>query len=638
MLGLASAWRNSGQYEKGSKLLSAALQKQPNDPALRVEYARNLLYQRQYAAAKDQYQQVLRWYPNNIDALIGLGKTYSWQGNQQLALEQYQKALVADPGNYDALVAQGFSLIWSGRQSEAVPMLERANSRHPEVAEVREALKRLNVVNIFTGDVSAGPPEWPIQGPSTSVSTRRGPEKGRGNTNSAWNPPSPEPANTTPEATGKSQPTISPPPASNSQPGRSILWVVGMGLTVLVVVFVVAAFFLFFLPTMRNKNQAKTAIDARLAQTKPEPSPVEQWARLEEFSRPERVVREPKSYRPLPPKAPTAPLPLSELLPPPPKPTEPEAGPVEPVATEKVMAVPAETSTSTPAQVLAEPDAGQPVPGVVEDHGAPAPRAPRRRRGTAASPDRPWWRDLSNPDLIKSVNQAEPEVAPAAAPELPPRPASPFLDVPDEVVLPSDAPNPLIPASEKPAPPEEPPPARPFTVVLSRALERAGDGQLEEPPEPIKPEEAKEAEYTPNGNGGGKRGSVSPHTLMHNVARELKDANVVIVGCGVMVTHYRAILKAAGADVRTFTFWDLAMSSMRKRRADVLLIDGDALDGFTPAQMYTSSQVERYMYGSILVGVSSEEDRSTLPEDVILAHSLSDDDLRNRFVESLQPW
>jgi hypothetical protein len=42
------------------------------------------------------------------------------------------------------------------------------------------------------------------------------------------------------------------------------------------------------------------------------------------------------------------------------------------------------------------------------------------------------------------------------------------------------------------------------------------------------------------------------------------------------------------------------------------------------------------MYGSILVGISSEEDRSTLPEDVILAHSLTDDDLRSRFVESLQ--
>jgi hypothetical protein len=194
-----------------------------------------------------------------------------------------------------------------------------------------------------------------------------------------------------------------------------------------------------------------------------------------------------------------------------------------------------------------------------------------------------------------------------------------------------------MPASEKPAQPEEPPPARPFTVVLSRALERAGDGQLEEPPEPIKPAEM-EPDTPANGNGSGASHRPASGRRAHvpEASRELKDANVVIVGCGVMVTHYRAILKAAGADVRTFTFWDLAMSSMRKRRADVLLIDGDALDGFTPSQMYTSSQVERYMYGSVLVGISTDEDRSTLPEEVILAHSLTDEDLRNRFVESLQ--
>lgn len=638
VLGLASALRNSGQYDAGATLLSAALGKQPNDPELRVEYARNLLYQRQYAAAKDQYQQVLKWYPNNAGALIGLGKAYSWQGNQQLALEQYQKALVADPGNYDALVGQGFSLIWSGRPSEAVPMLERANSRHPEVAEVRDALKRLKVANIFEGNVSAGAPEWPIQEPS--ISTKRTADKGRENASSAWNAPSSQPPAVVPDAAGKSQPTSAPAPANKLQPAHSMLWVVGMGLTVLVAVFLVAAFFLFFVPTMRNKKEGKTAVEARLTAPKPEPNPAEQWARLEEFSRPERVIREPKSYRPLPPKAPAAPLPISELLPPPPPvanpEVEPEAEPVIPVVTESALSTPAPSPVAAPAPILRAAEVSQPAAEVAEESGGSGPRTPRRRRATAANSDRPWWRDLSNPDLIKSVQGQAAETIPAPAlPAAASKPPSPFLDIPEDVVLPANAPNPLMPASEKPAPPEEPPPARPFTVVLSRALERAGDGQFEEPPEPIKPEEL-EAENPPNGNGSRTSRPALAALRSDPVSRELKDANVVIVGCGVMVMHYRAILKTAGADVRTFTFWDLAMSSMRKRRADVLLVDGDALDGFTPAQMYTSSQVERYMYGSILVGISSEEDRSTLPEEVILAHSLTDEDLRNRFVESLQ--
>ena len=115
----------------------------------------------------------------------------------------------------------------------------------------------------------------------------------------------------------------------------------------------------------------------------------------------------------------------------------------------------------------------------------------------------------------------------------------------------------------------------------------------------------------------------------------VQGSTAVIVGCGVMVGHYRALLRGAGIDVRLFTFWDLAMTSMRKRRADILIIDGDALDGFTSKQMYTSAQVEKYMFGVLLVGVASDDDRSALPEEVVLPHSLSDDDIRARLVDSL---
>ncbi|MDT8070447.1 MAG: tetratricopeptide repeat protein [Terriglobia bacterium] len=629
VLGMAAALRDLGQYGEGSRLLSAALQQNPNDPELRVEYARNLLYQRQYAAAKDQYRMVLRWYPDNTDALIGLGKVYSWQGNQQLALEQYQKALVVDPGNYDALVGQGFSLIWSDRKSEALPMLERANSRHPEVAEVRDALKRLGAVNIFTGDVSAGAPEWPILAPTI----KRTNDKSRGNTTTAWNPPLPL-VDEASESAKKPQASSPAPTNGNSQPGHSNLWVIGMGLAVLVSVFVVAAFFLFFLPTVRNKKEGKTVVAARLAEATPAPNPVEQWARLEEFSRPPRVEKPARSYRPVEPasKMQAEPLPLSELLPAP-KPSEPEVETEPQAAPAQAMTAAVEGSAAASAQNVETPRAELPVSQEAE-----APRTPRRRRG-AAAPERPWWRDLSNPDLAKSIQQDEPESAANPMSQIVPlRPLSPFLDAPDDVVVPSDAPNPLTPASEKPSPPEEPPPSRPFTQVLQRALERAGDGQAEEPPEPIKahePEETDIPQLSPNGNGSGRAVRVA-HAPEPEIARALNEANIVIVGCGVMVSHYRTVLKAAGADVRTFTFWDLAMSSMRKRRADVLLIDGDALDGLTPVQMYTSAQVEKYMFGSILVGVSSDEDRTALPQDVVLAHSLTDDDLRTRFMESLQ--
>ncbi|MGE5113817.1 MAG: tetratricopeptide repeat protein [Acidobacteriaceae bacterium] len=621
VLGLATALRDSGEYDDAVSVLNSALEKHPTSAALRVEYGRNLTYQRKYDAAKDQYQQVLQSDPNNVEAQIGLAKLYSWQGNQQQALVQYQKALVKDPGNYDALVGQAFALIWSGRQGEAMPMLERANTRHPENVEVREALKRLGSANIFSGEVRAGEPEWPILAPSM----KKAPERSR---ESGSSTPAAQNATSTTTATQIKAETPATTPHTNTSPsGHSVMWVVAMGLLTMVGVFAVAGFLLYFLPNRRTKVDLKAVVEAR----PPELNPVEQWARLEEFSRP-RVRKEPKSYRPQ--TANSNAIPLSELLPAPTQSDleaerEPEAAPSQQAEEKAEPAMAA--SVSAP-----DESAQAALKSLASDKDTTAPR-PRRRRGQT---DRPWWRDLSNPDLpLVNQESTESPSAPAVAPEVFSLPEPPHANTFEEatIVVPSDRPNPLTPASEKPPLPEEPPPARPFTMVLSRALERAGDGQAEENADPKPPEPEENDDYVPSGNGKGKVAPVAPvYKMPANDAEALNDSSIVIVGCGVMVSHYRALLRAAGADVRTFTFWDLAMSSMRKRRADVLLIDGDALDGLTPTQMFTSAQVERYMFGAVLVGVSSDEDRSALPEEVMLAHSLSDDDLRNRFIEALQ--
>ncbi len=617
--GLATALRNLGEYDEAASLLSSTLEKQPGDVGLRVEYARNLAYQHQFQAARDQFAMVLKYVPDTLDAQIGLAKVYSWEGNQQQALVEYGKALLRDPDNYDALVGQAFALIWSGRQNEALPILERANSRHPENAEVRDALKKAGGITILTSDVRTGEPAWPILSPSTKKAPEKIARAGRGGV-----PDSSKGMDTTESATepvkGADQPV--PVPNGGAAAGHSVVWVVGMGLATLVAVFAVAGFLLFFLPT-RGQKKAPPKPVVRPAP----PRPLEPWSRLEEFSR--SPVEPPKPAKSLIPAS--SPLALSELLPAPRPPiSEPEPEPAP--KPEPAVAAPPEPATASVAS--AEPDTPS------------TSRAPRRRRGVT---DRPWWRDLPASDADSPVNQDEPLVTlpPArpvvAEPSIPPITA-PYDDGTGTVVVPADHPNPLTPAAERPAPPEEPPPARPFTMVLSRALERAGDGQAEEPADPVKSLESHEEEeddYVPSGNGRGRSAPKTPEPAPEaevevETSQMLADADIVIVGCGVMVSHYRIVLKAAGADVRTFTFWDLAMSSMRKRRADVLLIDGDALDGLTPVQMYTSAQIERYMFGSILVGISSDEDRSSLPEDVVLPHSLTDDDLRNRFVASLQ--
>ena len=609
IIGLAVAQRNQGQLDDAATLLSSTLKDHPDYKLVRLEYGRNLSYQHDFKGATEQYQQILKNEPDNLQARLGMAKVLSWQGNQEKALVEYDKVLQRDSGNYDALVGEAFSLIWTGRQAEAIPILERANSRHPEDTEVRDALKRLGGVTVLTGEVRAGDVPLPILPPagrrpttthtSSSVIEPKSakplpPEK---------TPPQPEPVQDTSQAQ-----------SSNAGERRTIWWVVGMGAMIMLGVFAVAGFLLFLLPSMREKREAANkSISNPIADYK---KPVEPWVRLEEFS---RTPREESSK--------SSPAPPERVVP------EPEPLPI---------ATPAETLKAA----LDRSNGTEPATERSNGDSSPV-REPRRRRGAA---ERPWWRELPIPDQVTSIvpdkNESVAPVSTAPGYPLPVKPAaSPtMIDAydADTVVLPAGAANPLVPASERPHVAEEPPPSRPFTLVLSRALERAGDGQIQEP-------SLDEAELLPSATHDGlsvtsdlpkshKQGSegeaeVSPADAA--TLKALQGSSAVIVGCGVMVGHYRALLRGAGIDVRLFTFWDLAMTSMRKRRADILIIDGDALDGFTAKQMYTSAQVEKYMFRVLLVGVASDDDKSALPEEVVLPHSLSDDDIRARLVDSL---
>jgi tetratricopeptide (TPR) repeat protein len=610
VLGLATALRNSGKYDQGADLLLAALNRRPNDPDLRVEYARTLLYQGKYGEAAVQYQLVLRWYPKDIDALIGFGKTYSWGGSQQQALEQFQRALVVDPDNYDALVGQGFSLIWSSRENEALPMLERANSRHPEAVPVRDALKRLHAINIFNGDVSAGGPVWPILPPSLSIWHIS--DKGRSTT--IWNAPPPQ-VRAFPEVSPGNQPAPAPLLTRPGQFRSNRLWSFGVGLAVLLAILVLAAFILFSKPAPRRKPESANAA-SRLAENHSEHNLGLQWARLQEFS---RNPAEPREAAP------------------------PRRTQIAPAATawqSMRMGQSEAASTAASGSQQVEPAFRENDPWRDSDVAAHRPR--RRRRGAAGPPERPWWRDFSYSDPAQSARHDEPDFAPPSSGEadfaLPssedsPLPKVPFMNPAEEVEALAASPKPSAAPPTKPSPPEAPPFRRSFVEVLSRAMERFSDGQGQESPEPVLPEIAEEEELAPNAPSAPISDSSAQEPV---VSQELANVSIVIAGSGVMVAHYRAILKASGADVRTFTFWDLALTSMRKRRADVLLIDGDALDGLTPTRMYDSAQLERSMFGSALVAVNSDEDRITLPQNVVFAHSLTDEDVRRRIVESLQ--
>ena len=619
VLGLASALRNLGQLQEAGTLLADTLKNHPEYSLLHIEYGRNLSYQREFKAAADQYMQVLKSDPANIAARLGLAKVFSWQGDQDKALVEYDKVLQKENGNYDALVGEAFSLIWTGRQNEALPILERANSRHPEDTEVRDALKRLGGVTIFTGETRGGTTPLPILPPLTKTAPTSRASAGTGEGSDSKDEPKVVryPEKSPPEPV-KPEDKAQPMEAQSS--GHTVAWLVGMGVMMMVAVFAIAGFLLFVLPSMREKRAEKDKEET----ITPEAKPIEPWARLEEFARGDI------DELPLTRKQPAAELkPLPVPPPPPPPPIEivPEPEPVEAVVEQKVE----------------EPTNGK----------EPPVRLPRRRRGAA---ERPWWRDLPTPEVANTPTNGDSAIptlkSMMAAASAPPSPTHsdpvPMIDPydADTVIVREGKANPLTPASEKPSHLEEelPPPSRPFTLVLSRALERAGDGHFEEAPidesmpAPVK-EDSFEDEFEAEQQAH-QPAPVEPvldlPALDEATRSALQGMTAVIVGCGVMVSHYRSVLRAAGVDVRTFSFWDLAMTSMRRRRADVLLIDGDTLDGFTPTQMYTSAHIEKYMFAAVLVGVASDEDRNTMPDEVVLPHSLTDTDLQTRLVDCLR--
>src|SRR6185369_2566830 len=273
--------------------------------------------------------------------------------------------------------------------------------------EVRDALKRLGGVTVFTGEVRAGDVPLPILPPAGKRPTTI-------RTSAATPEPKaakPLPPEKTPPQPDTAQDTA-PPPSNNSGERRTIWWVLGMGAMMMVGVFVVAGFLLYLLPSMREKRAATNqAISNPIADHKA----VEPWVRLEEFS---RSPREESSKKP-------------EASP---KPVIPEPEPL-PIAT------PAETLKAA----LDRSHAAQPDPEPSNGDANPV-RGPRRRRGVA---ERPWWRELPTPDQVTSIlpdNKENGNQVPAATGfTLPVKPAPPpsMIDAydADTVVLPAGAAN-----------------------------------------------------------------------------------------------------------------------------------------------------------------------------------------------------
>jgi tetratricopeptide (TPR) repeat protein len=110
------------------------------------------------AADIENYKEILRKDPNNLQALIGIGNLYFDTNKDLLAIENYRKALAIDPTNANVRTDMAICYRRSGDPAQAVEELKKAISMNPRHAQSR---RNLGIILIHDmNDVEGGIKAW----------------------------------------------------------------------------------------------------------------------------------------------------------------------------------------------------------------------------------------------------------------------------------------------------------------------------------------------------------------------------------------------------------------------------------------------------------------------------------------------
>lgn len=106
----------------------------------------------------ENYKEILRKDPNNLQALIGIGNLYYDTKQDLLAIEHYQKALLLDPSNANVRTDMAVCYRRKGNPDRAVEELKKAISMNPRHVQSRY---NLGVILIYDkNDVQGGVKAW----------------------------------------------------------------------------------------------------------------------------------------------------------------------------------------------------------------------------------------------------------------------------------------------------------------------------------------------------------------------------------------------------------------------------------------------------------------------------------------------
>jgi tetratricopeptide (TPR) repeat protein len=85
----------------------------------------------------ENYKEILRRDPNNLQALVGIGNLYFDTNQDLLAIENYRKALALDPSNVNVRTDMAVCYRRAGNPDRAVEELKKAISTNPRHAQSR---------------------------------------------------------------------------------------------------------------------------------------------------------------------------------------------------------------------------------------------------------------------------------------------------------------------------------------------------------------------------------------------------------------------------------------------------------------------------------------------------------------------
>ena len=136
MLKLHASLSQAGRGKEANFRLVQWLKENPTDVPLRMYLAEVYLADGQTRSAIEQYEVVLQQNPKYMPAMNNLATAYQQEKNP-LALEYAEKAYKIAPDNPAIMDTLGWILVEQGNTGRGLPLLQKALSLAPDVAEIR---------------------------------------------------------------------------------------------------------------------------------------------------------------------------------------------------------------------------------------------------------------------------------------------------------------------------------------------------------------------------------------------------------------------------------------------------------------------------------------------------------------------